>query len=215
MSPKTADPAIRTALVEAAARLIAEHEPLTTRRLAAEVGTSTMAVYTHFGAIDEVRRAVRRDGFGRLADHLALAGETDDPVADVAALGWGYCVNALKNPNLYRVMFMESALDDEDATVGLDTFETLIRGVQRCIDAGRFEIDDATEAATQMWIMVHGTVALYLAGMLDAEQAMRLPVAMGRAMFIAFGDDTEATDRSLGETARRVAALGWEGPPPS
>jgi AcrR family transcriptional regulator len=67
--PKTADPSVRTALIEHAARITAEEgrEALTLRRLAAGVGTSTMAVYTHFGGMDDLRRAVRREGFARLA----------------------------------------------------------------------------------------------------------------------------------------------------
>ena len=51
VSPRTADPALRVTLIETAARLIAEHgtDALTLRRLASEVGASTMAIYTHFG----------------------------------------------------------------------------------------------------------------------------------------------------------------------
>ena len=63
--PKTADPTVRVRLIEAAARILAEEGPgaLTLRRVAAEVGTSTMAVYTHFGGMTELRRAVREQGF--------------------------------------------------------------------------------------------------------------------------------------------------------
>src|SRR5688572_6299691 len=109
MSPKPADPAVRVALIEAAARLIAAEGParLTLRRLAHEVGTSTMAVYTHFGGMDEVRREVRREGFARLGAHLSGTPTTDDPVADLGLLGVAYYVNAVTNPNLYRAMFME------------------------------------------------------------------------------------------------------------
>src|SRR5436189_5969729 len=55
---------LRSALIEAAARLIAAKGAagMTLRGLAEEVGTSTMAVYTHFGGMPELRRAVRREG---------------------------------------------------------------------------------------------------------------------------------------------------------
>src|SRR3712207_8621113 len=56
----------------------------------------------------------------------------------------GYCMNAIDNPNLYRVMFMEAPLDEHDAGVGLDTFERLVAAVQRCIDAGRFRSEEHT-----------------------------------------------------------------------
>src|SRR5438045_8769349 len=76
----------RRALIEAAARLIATEgaAALTLRRVADEVGTSTMAIYTHFGGMSELRRAVRQEGFARLAARAARVRETDDPVADLA-----------------------------------------------------------------------------------------------------------------------------------
>ena len=210
VSPRPADPAVRDALVEAAARLIASHQPLTTRRLAAEVGTSTMAVYTHFGGLEEVRRAVRRAGFERLRAHLARVEHTDDPAADVAVMGWGYCVNAIRNPDLYRVMFMEAPLDEADALVGLDTFEQLVSGIQRCIDDGRFRPADAWELATRMWANVHGASALHLAAMLDQPSVLRTAVASARALMVDFGDQPAAVDQSLQAAADRVAGSDWE-----
>ncbi|MGH8570384.1 MAG: helix-turn-helix domain-containing protein, partial [Gammaproteobacteria bacterium] len=67
MSPRAADERVRLALIEAAARVLARDGPdaLTTRRLASEVGTSTMALYTHFGGMDDLRRAVRLEWFER------------------------------------------------------------------------------------------------------------------------------------------------------
>lgn len=207
--PRTADPAVRDALVEAAAKLIAEHEPLTTRRLAAEVGTSTMAVYTHFGSIDELRRAVRRAGFERLRSNLARAGETDDPVADVAVQGWGYCMNAIDNPNLYRVMFMEAPLDEEDAGVGLDTFETLVRGVGRCIEAERIR-GDAWTLALRLWTVVHGASALYVAAMLTPADVLDVAGAGAQALYVSFGDDPSATETSFRTATERVRGTDWD-----
>src|SRR3954451_12412733 len=90
------------ALIDAAARLIASEGPsaLTLRRVAAEVGTSTMAVYTAFGGMPELRRAVRYEGFARLARELDAVGTTRDPVADLWMLGRAYHENAIANPDL-------------------------------------------------------------------------------------------------------------------
>lgn len=44
MSPRKADPNVRAALIEAAAKLLANQVPLSTRRLAKEIGKSPMAV---------------------------------------------------------------------------------------------------------------------------------------------------------------------------
>ena len=75
VSPRPADPAIRAALIEAGARILAVDGPgaLSTRRLATETGTSTMAVYTYFGSMDGLRRAIRAEGFARLAGRFDSA----------------------------------------------------------------------------------------------------------------------------------------------
>jgi AcrR family transcriptional regulator len=199
--PRTADPAVADALVEVGARLIAEREPLSTRRLAAEVGTSTSAVYTHFGSMEELRRAVRRAGFERLAEYQTSFEPTDDPVADLTKQGWGYCQNALKNPDMYRVMFMETPVDESDAEVGLYTFQMLVDGVQRCIDAGRFGPHEPAEMATQLWASAHGVLVLHLAGMIEAERVDPLTTHMARALCLSFGDTAESLDGSFERAA--------------
>ena len=206
-----ADPAVPSALLEAAARVIAEEgsSALTLRRLAAEVGTSTMAVYTHFGSMEEVRRRVRREGFSRFAARLAEIGDTDDPVLDVILLGAAYFANAASSPRLYRVMFMEQPVDAADAAVGLGTFERLVRGVQRCIDDGRFSPGDATELATQLWAFNHGLVTLRLAGLMSTDASVRSLEAGSLNLFAAYGDEPAASRRSL-ENARPLLPREWQ-----
>ena len=173
MSPKPADPKVRMALVETAAELIAAEGPasLSLRKLAKAVGTSTMAVYTHFGGMDELRREVRREGFNRLREHLSAVPRTDDPMADIGQLGAAYYVNAVTNPNLYRAMFMEGPVSEDDAPVGVDTFMQLVEAVQRCIDAGRFAPGDAFAMGQQLWSLSHGVVALQLAHLMEPQVA--------------------------------------------
>src|SRR2546423_9227751 len=108
MTPRSASDVIRSALIDAAARVISQQgaDALTLRGVAADVGTSTMAVYTHFGGMDELRRSVRADAFAGLAGALDAVRSTRDPVADLAAMGWAYYHYAVEHPHLYRTMFM-------------------------------------------------------------------------------------------------------------
>src|SRR3712207_5132737 len=85
--PGPASPAVRAALVERAAEMLVRREPVTLRALVEGTGASTMAVYTHFGGMPGLWRAVRQEGFTRLAHRLAGVPATDDPIADLAALG--------------------------------------------------------------------------------------------------------------------------------
>ena len=202
------------ALIETAAQLIADEGPaqLTLRRLANEVGTSTMAVYTHFGGMEELRREVRVEGFNRLRDHLAAVPETDDPVHDLVELGGAYYLNAVRNPNLYRAIFMDAPVGGE--YVGLDTFEVLVRCVQRCIDAGRFTDGDALAMAGQFWAASHGAIALQIAGLFSPDDAAACFAGVGTNLIAAFSTEADRPrvtprtrsrrrDASLRSSARR------------
>ena len=190
---------LHAALIEAAARVIATEGPaaLTLRRVADDVGTSTMAIYTNFGGMPELRRAVRREGFARLSRQLAELAETDDPVADLAMVGLAYYLNAIEEPHLYRVAFMEEPLDREDAAVGSEAFASLVRAIERCIASGRFREADATELANQFWALGHGVIALQLARLLSTDEALRALDRGVLSLFRGYGDDPAAADRSL------------------
>ena len=196
------------ALIEVGARLIAEHEPLTARRLATEVDASTSVVYTHFGSMADLRRAIRRTGFERLAEYLTSYSHTADPVADLIKQGWAYRANALANPTMYRVMFMEAPLDAADAEVGFYTFQMVIDAVQRCIDGGHFDDRDAGEMALELWAASHGAVTLYLAALLDTETLDRLTASMGRASLLSFGADEGELLSSFKRANRWIRARG-------
>jgi AcrR family transcriptional regulator len=208
VSPKPADPAVRTALLEVAARIIAGEGPggLSLRRLAQEVGVSTMAIYTHFGSMTELRRCIRREGFARLGARQAQVAVTGDPVADLCVLGWVYYRNAVDNPNLYRAMFMEGPVDVTDAGVGLETFAQLVNTVHRCIDAGRFTPADPVHLAMQLWALNHGLVTLELAHLLSSDQVLPCLAASARNLLQAFGDDPRALGRSFSRAQERMVA---------
>ncbi|WP_433781397.1 TetR/AcrR family transcriptional regulator [Actinomycetospora sp. CA-101289] len=201
MSPRSADPTVRTALLEAAARLVAAEGPraLSTRRLAAEVGTSTMAVYTHFGSMDEVRRAVRQDGFARLEADLDAVPRTEDPVADLAAAAAAYFATGLAHPERYRAMFVDRPPAEEDDP-GAEVFTRLVDAVRRCLEAGRFPGTDAGTAlrwAAEIWTMVHGMVTLAHSRLLPPEQVWSLLTDMTYRLVVGFGDDPAAAESSV------------------
>jgi AcrR family transcriptional regulator len=201
VSPKLADPSVRVALIEAAARLLAARQPLTTRRLAEEVGTSTMAVYTHFGSMDDLRRAVRIEGFARLTDHLGRVPATDDPVADLVAIGFAYAANAIVNADLYRVMFMEAPLDDADAEAGVATFDPVVDAVARSMGARRFRRGDPDPAAMQLWVITHGLCGGLLAGLFTNEDLATIGPEVTVNLFVGLGDRRASAQASFDAAA--------------
>jgi AcrR family transcriptional regulator len=195
----TAQPEVRRRLLEAAARLLAEEGPsaLSTRRLAKEVGTSTMSVYTYFGGLPDLVRAVVEEGFARLAAHLADVPHTDDALTDLLALGWAYRANAVDNPQLYAVMFGSASLggyrrSKEELDEGRYTFDVLVAATARAIEAGQFRKEDPEHVAAQLWSALHGFVMLELAGYFhgdeDAVESVLLPLFVN--LGIGLGADT-------------------------
>ncbi|XVQ14087.1 TetR/AcrR family transcriptional regulator [Spirillospora sp. CA-255316] len=193
---RTKDPAVRTLLIERAGRMLRTREPITLRSLVAGTGVSTMAVYTYFGGMDGVWRALRQEGFTRLAARLATVATTADPVRDLAALGAAYLANALDNPDLYRVMF-DATFDLEDSRAADETLHCLVRAVERAKDAGRFRAGaDSLELATQSWTIGHGLASLIAIGPLP-HRTLAHGVPLLSALFASAGDDPARCRRSV------------------
>ncbi|MEO5874051.1 MAG: TetR/AcrR family transcriptional regulator [Streptosporangiaceae bacterium] len=169
MSPRRADPNTRSVMIEVGARLLAVEGPqaLSARRVAAEAGSSTMPVYTHFGGMSGLVREIVHEGFARMQGFFTQVRTTDDPVADMALFGRAYRCNALANPHLYTVMFGGASLagfslSERDRQYGRYTLYAVIECAARCIGSGRFDDTDPQLIAHQMWIGMHGLVTLEL-----------------------------------------------------
>ncbi|MGN9894863.1 TetR/AcrR family transcriptional regulator [Micromonospora sp. L31] len=197
---RTKDPAVRTLLIERAAQMLRAREPVTLRSIVAGTGVSTMAIYTYFGGMDGLWRAMRQEGFTRLAARLRAVPLSADPVRDLAALGAAYLSNALVNPDLYRVMF-DAGFELEDPAAADETLHHLVTTIERAKDLGRFRPDaDATALATQSWAIGHGLVSLVTTGPLQ-RQALDHGAPMLTALFTSYGDESD--------TCRRSVELGW------
>lgn len=170
---ETADrPDVRRRLIEEAARILGEEGPsaLSARRLATGAGTSTMAVYTHFGGMGALVDEVATEGFRRLIAHVDAVGVTDDKLADLRNMAGAYRDNALENRHLYGVMFGAISLsgfggEGPDLEVCDASFDQLVAGVARAMEAGVLREGDPAAVAAQFWSALHGYVMLELAGM--------------------------------------------------
>ncbi|KKK04507.1 TetR/AcrR family transcriptional regulator [Micromonospora sp. HK10] len=195
----------RQELVDVAARLLTEQGPrsLSARALARETGTSTMAIYTYFGGMPGLVRAVIREGFARLADRLATVQASDDPVADSFQLAIAYRQSAHLAPHLYAVMFGGSSiagfqLSQEDRRIGLYTLRVARDAITRCIQAGRFRPTDPWSITQHTWCQLHGLVSLELAGYLTSthppDDELRKYL---RDLAIGAGDTLEQAQASI------------------
>jgi len=166
--PKLHDDALRIRLLDVAGGVLTAEGPdaLSLRRLAAAADTSTSAVYALFGGKPGILRGLFIEAFTRFAAHLDTVMPSDDPLADLLALGRAYRASALADPHLYAVMFgspvpgFEPA--PEDYAHAEAAFAPLLDTVRRAVAAGLLR-DVAPELiATALWANVHGLVSLEL-----------------------------------------------------
>lgn len=177
--------------------MLAARQPVTLRTLVEECGTSTMAVYTHFGGMDGLWRAVRQEGFTRLARRLGGVEATDDSVRDLAALGAAYLGNALDHPALYRVMF-DAAADLEDPAAADRSFGVLVSGAARARESGRLlATTDPGRLATDLWAAAHGLAMLVLSGVLPAGAVAVHGPALAVGLLVGAGDLRERCEVSV------------------
>jgi AcrR family transcriptional regulator len=212
---------VRHELLDAAVNLLDEHGPdaLQTRKVAGAAGTSTMAVYTHFGGMQPLIDAVAEEGLRQFDEALTMP-PTDDPVADLVATGVAYRRYAIERPHMYRLMFgstsahginapTQNVLTQTVAEIEQHTpsFAHVVRAVHRSMLAGRITVGgantDAADAAVvataaQIWALIHGFVMLELAGYYGADGAAVGPVlaTMTANLLVALGDSPERVRQS-------------------
>ena len=156
-------------------------EAVQIRRIAAGIGASTMAVYTHFGGMAELVEAMMTEGFARITAHVAAITLSDEPMADFFVQGIAYRQWALSNPRLYRLMFgmSDAALPRrvaQDLTrsgtisllpEGKAAFAVMTGSLERVKQAGQIGEVDTVVAAGQFLSATHGYVLLEMAGYFD------------------------------------------------
>jgi AcrR family transcriptional regulator len=120
--------------------------------------------------MDELRRAVRGTGYGELSATLAALPRSGEPMPDLLLVCDAYYRFAVTHPDLYRAMFMERPLDEQDAEECAGIFAILIGAVAACVEAGALDAGDPAAIATEIWVLGHGIASLELAALLTHEQ---------------------------------------------
>ncbi|KUI17063.1 TetR family transcriptional regulator [Mycolicibacterium acapulense] len=213
----------REHLVETGIRILERDglAALSARKLAAETGTSTMAVYTHFGGMSGLIDAIAGESFARFTRALTEVTPTEDPVADFFVMGARYREFALQNPQRYQMMFGTAAESLNRYHAGLTvtgsasarsewavSFDALLTGVRRMIEAGRIRDDGEAAVAGRLWSISHGAVLLEIAGFFGHE-GHGLTQILGPLTvdtLVGLGDERDRTMASL--TTAMTTLLG-------
>lgn len=168
----------RRELLLAATKILEEEGvgALTLRRLASEVGASTMALYTAFGGKEGLAEALWTEGFNRLGATLEKAPAHPEPFHRLALVAATYRSFALADPDWYVMLYGQPFADIEPPDAAhlrrTRAYRALLDPVQRCIDDGELQTDDAELVCDVLWAALHGHVSLELAGFFaDQETA--------------------------------------------
>lgn len=199
---------LRRALVDAAAHLLAEHGPqaLSARKVAAEAGTSTMAVYSAFGSMENLVLAVVDEGFAMLERSFVEVAQTDDPVHDVAAQTAAYLAHATEYAELYRVMFGVVPLGryrlpppSIEQRGRRETLDRVAGNLARAVAAGRAREEPAAELSFRWWSLAHGYALLESSGhILPRRGRSRVLEPLLVGFFVGLGDDPARARTSVG-----------------
>jgi len=148
-----------------------------------------------------------REGLARFSAYTRGVPHTDDPVADLVAGGFAYAEFAMKNPQLYRLLFgltdlgalKFSAEGDTPWNLAewVDALSVLTAAVERVIEAGRIRPQEPASAATQILSATHGFVLLVIGRVVDprALQDVMAPLAIN--LMVGLGDTRERAEHSL------------------
>jgi AcrR family transcriptional regulator len=103
--PKQHDNGTAAALLAAAELTVQQHglDALSVRGVAAEVGTTTRAVYSLFGSKDGLVVALGARSFDILRAGLESLPATDDPASDLIEAGLTFRRFALEHPSLFAI----------------------------------------------------------------------------------------------------------------
>lgn len=181
--------ALRTALVDAAARIAALRGPeqLTLREVARHAGVSQAAPYHYFADKSALVAAVAEEGF-RLFDAAQIAtleASSGDPADQLAELAVSYARFALDRPHYFKVMFRPHLVDRARyprlAQVAGRVFDRLVDAVRGARLAAGHDDVDPQAAAMAVWAVPHGLAMLYLDGPLAGTTTPRALETLVRA----------------------------------
>jgi AcrR family transcriptional regulator len=162
--PRRHNEETRAALLAAAEQIVADGGPaaLSVRAVADAAGTTTRAVYSLFGSKDGLLvEALAHDAFVFLYAEIDKLEETDDPAADLIAVGIPVFRRlVVEHPALYRIAF-QRVVPGLDASPELvvtrqRAWTQLIGKVERLDEAGLLGAKRPADAAVEFIAMLEG-----------------------------------------------------------
>lgn len=160
---------LREALVKTAMLLLRRREiaDLTLRDVAKSAGVAQSAMYRHFASKGALLSAIAERGFKELMRRAEaqISRHSGNPRTLYHSVASTYVKFALDNPQLYKLMFLEEAIEvnPKPGTQSSSnaSFAQLVGVIEQCQTAGLIATaQDKTTAALALWSLLHGLSSL-------------------------------------------------------
>jgi AcrR family transcriptional regulator len=178
--PKEHDEHTAAALLDAAERIAEQNglAALSVRRVASEVGTTTRAVYSLFGAKEGLVGALGARAFGLLGASVTELPTTDDPVADLVRAGLVFRGFANRHPAFFRLAVQQIDVSPESVHAFTDAsyqaLDVLRERVKRLGDAGQLRHRPLDAAVWEFHALCEGLATLEARCLIPDADAERL-----------------------------------------
>lgn len=159
---------LKRALVDEAAKMIEERGDWTfsMRELAARIGVSPMATYSHFADKTELLATIAEEGFFELEARTRAASDaTADPYDALFEGGLAYIMFGVERPARYRLMFGATFAVSQPASLRAacdNAFSVLTKNIADCAPQDGWPEGEAKTRALQAWAKVHGFTMLMI-----------------------------------------------------
>ena len=150
---------------------------ITMRRVARELKLTPMALYRHFKNKEELLATVIDEGFRVFGSYQYLALEGRTAAERLLLSGEAFIDFTLQEPQFFKVIFMapdivaKAKVPDEIASRARATYQFLVDRVSEGMREGFLRNTDPEKVAKTIWGLSHGLGSLYLAQMLETDEA--------------------------------------------
>lgn len=163
--------ALKAKILKGARMLFIEKgiEATTIRNIADAIEYSIGTVYVYYQDKNAILHDLHKQGFSQLGGEMMLHFHIDDAMERLIAIGKVYIEFAIKNPDMYDLMFtMKAPMEymkahhEEEWNEGKATFAVLKSTVAACIEQGYFKNHAIDPVTFTIWSAVHGMCSLHI-----------------------------------------------------
>lgn len=173
---------MREAILQSAYHLFVQKgfEDVSIRNVAEAIEYSPATIYLYFKDKNEIIHALHRQAFSLLNKQFKPLAKVEDPFQRLSDMGRAYIKFAIKNAEMYKLLFIRSepmehlaACHDQDWDEGDRAFDALHQTVAQCQQQGYFRGHDPQQFSMMIWSFIHGLCALRISGHLNHVKAER------------------------------------------